>query len=343
MHPEGTSFVAASLGSNDLPTRAVRSIGSRLAPSLLLMPLTVAAALLAGAAGLTGQEIDRSALMRDMSVLAHDSMQGRRVGTPESALARGWIMSRLRGMGLSPREQSFEAREGSEGVNVIAEIPGRGGAVGRIVLTAHYDHLGVRGGEVFNGADDNASGTAGVLAIASVLAHAPLEHDLTIILFDAEEGGLRGARAYVESLQASGELSQLALNLNLDMVSRSEESLWVTGTHQNPSLRPLVESISPVSGVVLRFGHDTDDLPPADNWVSASDHGPFHAAGVPFLYFGVEDHPDYHGSGDDVEKVDPVWYSGAIETILRSLRALDAGIGSGGDADADPSAGADVG
>ena len=344
MHPEGTSFVAASLGSNDLPTRAVRSIGSRLAPSLLLMPLTVAAALLAGAAGLTGQEIDRSALMRDMSVLAHDSMQGRRVGTPESALARGWIMSRLRGMGLSPREQSFEAREGSEGVNVIAEIPGRGGAVGRIVLTAHYDHLGVRGGEVFNGADDNASGTAGVLAIASVLAHAPLEHDLTIILFDAEEGGLRGARAYVESLQASGELSQLALNLNLDMVSRSEESLWVTGTHQKPFTSAPGRIHQPGFGVVLRFGHDTDDLPPADNWGLrfGSRAVSRRRRAVSVLWRRGSSRLSRFGAMTWRRSI-PSGIPGRLRPSCGSLRALDAGIGSGGDADADPSAGADVG
>ncbi len=268
-------------------------------------------------------EIDATTLMRDMSVLAHDSMQGRLVGSKESAVARRWITGRLREMGLSPRDQVFEAREGVQGTNVIADIPGRVGSTGRIVLTAHYDHLGVRGGEIFNGADDNASGTAGVLAIASVLAQAPLAHDVTVILFDGEEGGLRGARAYVESLELAGRLGEVALNVNLDMVSRSEEALWVIGTHQNPTLRPLIELIDPVPRVVLHFGHDTPADTGSDNWVSASDHGPFHAAGVPFLYFGVEDHPDYHRSTDDVEKVDPVWYAGSIETILRALRVLD--------------------
>lgn len=273
-----------------------------------------------------GTQIDGATLMRDISVLAHDSMQGRLVGSEEGAAARRWISARLTQMGLSPQDQPFEARQGVQGTNVIAQIPGSGGASGRIVLTAHYDHLGVRGDQIFNGADDNASGTAGVLAIASVLAQAPLAHDVTVILFDGEEGGLRGARAYVASLESEGRLEEVALNVNLDMVSRSEESLWVTGTYQHPALRPVIESIQPVPGVVVRFGHDTPSDTGSDNWVSASDHGPFHAAGLPFLYFGVEDHPDYHRPTDDVEKVDPEWYAGSIETILRALRALDASL-----------------
>lgn len=309
--------------------RSTTRRGTVSSPPAHLAVLVLVGVLASGPVQTAGaQEIDSASLMRDMSVLAHDSMQGRRVGTPESAMARRYIVERLRGMGLTVREESFAVRDGVEGVNVVAEVPGQGNGP-RIVLTAHYDHLGVRDGQVFNGADDNASGTAGVLAIGAAMAANPLQHGVTLILFDAEEGGLRGARAWVGAMQEQDRLSEIALNVNLDMVSRSTEELWVTGTYQNPSLRPVLEGIDPVPGVTLRFGHDSPEWTGSDNWVSASDHGPFHAAGLPFLYFGVEDHPDYHGPGDDVEKVDPVWYAGSIETILRSIRALDTAMAGG--------------
>jgi Zn-dependent M28 family amino/carboxypeptidase len=78
-----------------------------------------------------------------------------------------------------------------------------------------------------------------------------------------------------------------------------------------------------VAGVTLRFGHDSPDLPPQDNWTMQSDHGAFHVAGVPFLYFGVEDHPDYHRPTDDADRINPAFYAAAVELILRAVEALD--------------------
>ena len=268
--------------------------------------------------------VDVGRLMGDLSVLAHDSMQGRRIGTPGAAAARRMIRTRLESIGLDVVESTFEGRDGAQGVNLEVRIPGTDDALPEFVLTAHYDHLGVREGEVFNGTDDNASGVAAVLEIVRNVRRAPLRHTLVAVFFDGEEGGLRGARAWVDARTADGTIGDVGLNVNLDMVSRSEHELWVTGTHQYPELRPILDGVDPAAGVALRFGHDTPEDRGSDNWVMASDHGPFHAAGRPFLYFGVEDHPDYHRSTDDFDKVNPAWYGASVETILRAVRALDA-------------------
>jgi Zn-dependent M28 family amino/carboxypeptidase len=291
-----------------------------------LLRVVALAAIGAFGAPLAAQEeaVDRALLMEDLFVLAHDSMQGRLVGSDGGAAARRHLVRRLTAIGLEVEEQRFTAPDGVEGVNLLATLPGTDGARAELVLTAHYDHVGVRGGEIYNGADDNASGTAAVLAIARVLRRAPLRSTVRIALVDGEEGGLRGARAFVSRARQSGELDRFGLNVNLDMVSRSDRELWIAGTHQNPSLRPVAEGVVPVGGVALRFGHDTPEDRGSDNWVGASDHAAFHQAGVPFLYLGVEDHPDYHRPGDDAEKVDPEWYGDATDTILRLLRALDA-------------------
>jgi hypothetical protein len=278
-------------------------------------------------------EIDETTLMRDLGALAHDSMAGRLVGSDGSRAARSYIVSRMEGLGVVVDSQVFAFERGGAavtGVNVVAAIPGTSGVQDRdaIVLTAHYDHLGVRDGEIFNGADDNASGTAALLAIAAALRDRPLQRPVRLLLLDAEEGGLNGARAFVDAASTLADIREtIALNVNLDMVSRSDSELWVAGTYQNPALRPVVEAVTPAEGVVLRFGHDGPAWTGSDNWSGASDHAVFDRAGLPFLYFGVEDHPDYHRSTDDPERVDPAWYRASVETILRVVRALDAAPG----------------
>ena len=121
----------------------------------------------------------------------------------------------------------------------------------------------------------------------------------------------------------------MVLNVNLDMVSRNErDELYVAGTYHYPSLLPLVQRLAGEAPVTLRTGHDRPDLPSGDDWTLLSDHGPFHRAGIPFLYFGVEDHEDYHMPTDTFDKIDADFFVRAVETVRRALRALD-GDGSG--------------
>ena len=210
------------------------------------------------------------------------------------------------------------------GVNVVGYVEGLSGSGHTIVLTAHYDHLGVRDGQVYNGADDNASGTAALLAIARLVSAAPLGHTVIFAAVDAEEMGLQGARAFVREPPVL--LSRIALNVNLDMVSHSDSVLFVAGTHHYPFLKPYLESIEPASPVVLRFGHDTPNLPSGDDWTLSSDHGPFHEAGIPFVYFGVEDHPDYHQPTDDPPTINRAFYVAAVSTIVNVITTLDANV-----------------
>jgi len=283
-----------------------------------------------GGSGLAGDFVldadlgpDSVRLMRGLSVLAHDSMRGRAPGTRGSARARSFIVSELAAADVQPigdvYDRDFRLPDGGSATNIIGIVPGTSDRV--IVLTAHYDHVGVRDGEIFNGADDNASGTAAVLEIARLVVMSPLESTLVVALLDAEEVGLQGARAFVRTPPIA--IERIALNVNLDMVARSDGLLWASGASHTPALRPLLEAVADDAPVTLRLGHDRPDAPEGDDWTHSSDHGPFHDAGIPFIYFGVEDHADYHRSTDDYERVVPGDFVNSVRTILAALRAVD--------------------
>jgi Zn-dependent M28 family amino/carboxypeptidase len=270
-------------------------------------------------------QLDDARMLRDMSVLAHDSMAGRATGSPGAQRARAFLVAALEDAGIAPAYErmlrSFEWQRGT-GENIVGIVPGRSVSDEHaIVLTAHYDHLGVRDGEVFNGADDNASGVAALLEIGRQLVATPLEHTVLLAFVDAEEVGLQGSRALVADPPVAFE--RIALNVNVDMVARTAGVLWAGGSYHTPTLRPVLEQLASTAPLTLRLGHDRPGAPEGDDWTNSSDHGPFHAAGIPFVYFGVEDHRDYHASTDDVERIDPGEFTAAVRTILMGIRALD--------------------
>ena len=162
-----------------------------------------------------------------------------------------------------------------------------------------------------------------MLELAKRLKAAPPEHSVLIVALDGEERGLLGAKHFVEAPPVP--LSSISMNLNFDMTARadSDGKLWVTGTYQHPNLRPILEPIPANGAVSLAFGKDTPQDTGADNWVMASDHGAFHRAGVPFLYFGVNYHPDYHRPTDDFDKITPSVFISATELAWEGFRALD--------------------
>jgi Zn-dependent M28 family amino/carboxypeptidase len=190
------------------------------------------------------------------------------------------------------------------------------------VLSAHFDHLGIRGGQTYNGADDNASGVAAVLEIARwLMAHRPASTVL-VVLFDAEELGLRGSRAFVADPPVP--LAEMVLDLNLDMVGRNARNeLWIAGTSRWPALKPLAEAAQGRSGIRVRLGHDRPGMGSEADWTGSSDHGAFNQADVPFLYFGEEDHPDYHQPTDDVEWIDRGFLASSGEVVLDVLLMAD--------------------
>ena len=279
--------------------------------------------------------LDSAQLLEDVRVLSADAMEGRGAGTKGGAMARAYVARRFADAGLKPLGASFEqtfelpSRAGGakSGVNVVGHVVGRAHPERFIVVTAHYDHLGVREGVVYNGADDNASGVAVLLQLAARFGGARRpENSIIFAALDAEELGLVGARALVKQLQA--EKRAVALNVNLDMVSRSDRGeLYAAGTHQTPALRPLLERVASRAPVKLLLGHDRPEQG-HDDWTNQSDQFAFHKAGVPFVYFGVEDHKDYHKPTDDFEALTTDFFVHAAETILDAVETLDAELDS---------------
>ena len=310
-------------------------------PRLFSIPL--AAALLIGCTPVTpgptpvaavATPVPSSTLLDDVRILSGDDMAGRDTGSAGGEKARDYIVSRLEAMGVQPasfgRLQPFEAqgrtREGVKrfnGVNIVGLIPGTRIADRYIVVTAHYDHVGVNDGQIYHGADDNASGVATMLELARRLKAQPPEHSVLIVALDGEERGLLGAREFVKAPPVP--LSAVSLNLNFDMTARAETDghLWVTGAYQNPALRPLLQPVPAQGRVSFAFGKDTPQDTGENNWVDASDHAAFHAAGVPFLYMGVDYHPDYHRPSDTYDRIDPVIFTSATELAIAGFHALD--------------------
>lgn len=284
----------------------------------------------AQSAGAPMPTIDSVMLMRNIGVLAADSMEGRRTDTAGGSHARSFILRQFGNVGVSPLSlrYTFEfaiPRAGRElkGVNCIGVIRGTKFPDRYIVLSAHYDHLGVRNKIVFNGADDNASGTAGVLAIAQWLRKNPPLNSVMIVLFDGEEEGLAGSQAFIG--QPPVPLEQIVANVNLDMIGRNDKKeLWAAGGSPWPVMKPLLNTVVESAPVRLKLGHDTGTG--HDNWIMQSDQGPFHQKKIPFVYFGVEDHADYHKATDKVEKIMPGFYVNSVRTIAEFVRRLDLGL-----------------
>ncbi|MFN7978274.1 MAG: M28 family peptidase [Vicinamibacterales bacterium] len=261
--------------------------------------------------------------------LTGPGMDGRGAGSEGGAKARAYIEAALAKTTLAPAgveryAQPFTTttRAGTRvsGVNLLARCPGRRADAPTIVVSAHYDHLGVRDGKVYPGADDNASGVALLLHIAERCAAQPFTHPLLLAFFDAEELGLQGAKAFVQA--PTVPIDRIAVNLNFDMVSRSDtRELYVSGPGRWPRLKDLLAPVAANAPINVRFGHDTGGG--QDDWTTQSDHGAFHAAGIPFVYLGVEDHADYHKPTDTPEKIAPAFLDGVAAVALRVLTALD--------------------
>ena len=187
------------------------------------------------------------------------------------------------------------------GQNVGAVLPGRKSDE-IVILSAHYDHLGVRKNRVYPGADDNASGVALMLEIARHLANrkTPPERTIAFIGFDLEERLLWGSRWFAAN--PPWPLEQVKLFITADMVSRSLGNLplptvFCLGSEHAPQLRTVLDRVGAPKGLeVARLGVDLIG--------TRSDYGPFRDRKVPFLFFSTGEHPDYHSTRDTPERVD---------------------------------------
>jgi len=294
------------------------------------------AAQAAPAAQATESRVSADELMRVVGELASPRYEGRQTGTPGGRAARAFVRDAFAGLGLDPAgtsgfEQPFQFTHASgrgrteyAGANLVGAMKGTTATARTIVMTAHYDHLGVRNGQAYPGADDNASGVAALLAIARYVKAHPLRHPVLFVALDAEELGLAGAKAFIAN--SPRPIGDLALNVNVDMVSRNDRNeIYAAGTHHYPWVRPVIEDVQRRAAVSIRFGHDRPGTG-ADDWTLLSDHGAFHQAGVPFVYCGVEDHADYHKPTDTADRIDPAFFRRTVETVLEAVIALDEAI-----------------
>ena len=274
--------------------------------------------------------LDSAHLIADISALAADSMEGRRIGTAGGARARAFLLRAFARIGLTPVRDSFARpfvatyrAADLPGVNLAGMIRGTKYPDRYLVVSAHYDHLGAANGVIYNGADDNASGTAAVLAMAQWFKSHPPANSMIFALFDGEEEGLLGAKAFVEKPPVP--IERIAAIVNSDMVSRNVKGeLYASGTSAFPVMKPLLDSIAAIAPVKLVLGHDTGTG--ASNWIQQSDQGPFATKRIPFVVFGVEDHPDYHSPGDRMEHIEPGFYFRSVQTITEFVRRLDLGL-----------------
>ncbi|MFT6461830.1 MAG: Zn-dependent M28 family amino/carboxypeptidase [Maricaulis maris] len=304
-----------------------------LASSILSLSLFSTACVAIQPDGESGDwSLDREQLLSDLSVLAADDMEGRAVGTDGNARARAYIIDRLEAMGVEPVGDSYEhgfsfemprTREKVDGTNILARIEGVSDSARTMVVSAHFDHEGMRGEQIWNGADDNASGVASVLAVAEMFMAEPPEHDVIFAFVDAEENGLQGARAFVADPPIPVE--NITFNLNMDMVAMSTDRiLWAVGTYHYPYLTPIVEDVASRATVSMPMGYDEPTEEPGGDWTNLTDSGAFHAAGIPFIYLGVDFHPHYHQPTDTYENMTLDFFQDASEAIADFARQSDA-------------------
>ncbi|MGE3468525.1 MAG: M28 family peptidase [Pyrinomonadaceae bacterium] len=317
----------------EVPKMLIRSISWGIL-LVLVAAVVVPAQLATGKLAETNRDpkskfFDAARLLEDIKYLSSDEMEGRSADRPSMRLVRDYVERRFRESGIESINGSFKqefpiTRRNAapvSGINFVGLIKGKKHADKYIIVTAHYDHDGIKNGEIYNGADDNASGTAALFAIASYFKSNQPDHSLIFVAFDAEEKGLVGARHFVANLPVAK--GSIMVNVNMDMISRSDKGeLYAVGTYHYPQLKPVIDAASKKSNIKLLTGHDDPRLG-RDDWTSQSDHAAFHREKIPFIYFGVEDHKDYHKPTDDFAKIQPEFYVRAVETIIDALRQVD--------------------
>lgn len=281
---------------------------------------------------LNAQDLDAHRFLGDIQTLSADDMQGRLVGTEGGLKAQAYVLRRFTEIGLKPWLGEYshpfplthrDGRQITNAANILGMVEGSRKDGRYIVVTAHFDHVGMRDGEIFNGSDDNASGVAGLLAAASWFQSNPAPTGIIFAALDAEEGGLRGAHALVAKMDSLGLLDSVVMNINMDMISISDKNeLYAAGTYHSPFLKPVIEAVAAQSAIKLLMGHDSPDLKPGDDWTQSSDHAAFHRKGIPFIYFGVEDHPYYHTPQDTFDKISKDFAIEAARTVIKAIESF---------------------
>ncbi len=217
----------------------------------------------------------------------------------------------------------------SEARNVVALLPGANPLLRGeyVIVGAHYDHLGYGGegslapGEtaIHNGADDNASGTAGMLEIARILAAGPRpDRSVLFIAFTGEERGLWGSAYFVR--EPTIDLDEAVAMLNLDMVGRVvDDGLTVMGVGTAAEWNEIIDRANAALSTPFTIGKSPDGYGP-------SDHSSFYGEGIPVLHFLSNLHEDYHRPSDDWEKINV----DGLERVSQLAARIAARLATGG-------------
>ncbi len=295
---------------------------------LKFIPLLVFGLLIGSCDGPPSDESLLTSFKKDIGFLAADERGGRAIGTEGEQQAAEYLAEEFDKLGLQPMGtdgffQEFtvskpsnpheEAVIGTDGAgitgrNVIAYLDKK--AKKTIVIGAHFDHLGMGGqgslhrgdSAIHNGADDNASGTAALLALAKIFKYETLKSNLLFVAFSGEENGLWGSNYFVKN--PTLDLKTINYMINMDMVGRlnEEKSLAIYGVGTSPSFSKVLDPINA----------DSLKLVPSESGVGPSDHTSFYLQDLPVLHFFTGQHADYHKPSDDADKIN---YEGLVQVV----------------------------
>ena len=293
-------------------------------------------------------EIDSNSLLEDIRVLSDNSFEGRLFSSQQNYRARKHIVDRFKQIGLEPVNGNYEEeftvtlkKKNRQDLfpikkNVLdgyANVPDTtvvgGNAFGMlkgetnktIVVTAHFDHLGIKNGKIYNGADDNASGVAALFAMAKYFKDKPTKHNIIFAAVDAEEIGSLGADYFLKNYN---DKENIVLNINMDMIAHSDydPDFFACGLFHFPNLRDPLEEIESTK-VNLLFGHDDPMSKQQADWTFSSDHRVFYRQKIPFIYFGVPDHKDYHRSTDTFATINQEFFIETVKIVIQATENLD--------------------
>jgi hypothetical protein len=292
--------------------------------------------------------ITETLIRRHVNVIADDSMLGRNTPSRGLDLTAAYIAAQFKRLGLKP---------GGDSGSFIQRYPlgiapiggGNGGSppatlgfdpvsapnsVGilrgtdpvlrdeYIVISAHMDHVGVNGASVkdsiWNGADDDASGTSGVLALAEALAQAPPRRSIIFLTVSGEEHGLWGSSWF--TTHPPVPIDRIVANLNIDMIGRNwKDSIVVIGLEHSDLGGTLatVNAAHPELGITAMR-----DPWPQENFFGRSDHYNFARRGIPALFFFNGVHADYHQPSDSPDKIDAEKASRVVRLIYHVTVAI---------------------
>ena len=226
--------------------------------------------------------------------------------------------------GVRLKFRSDLVKETRSARNVVGFLKGAGDLSEEVlVIGAHFDHLGLGelsslaakpGSEVHNGADDNASGTAGLLELAGALASRKDQRRRSVLFlaFSGEEQGLLGSRHYVNHPVVP--LQKTVAMINMDMIGRMQgQRLIIGGTGSSPGWRDLLTQLNKDADLEIKF---------REGGFGPSDHSSFYGRDIPVLFFFTGVHGDYHKPSDDYDKIEPALTARVVEFIFQTARSI---------------------